>query len=301
MAFDLYFAGSQHKDIDVHIKKNRCCRLFSQLNERKAVLDYAAETERGKLFIDSGAFSVAHAGKTVDIDEYIAFINEHPEIEVWAQLDVIPYPVLDTETAYECSEASWKNYLYMMERITVDKDKLLPIYHFGEPISHLERILNTKVDGKVPDYIGVGGRHGVSTAQHVAYFDNLFKIVKRSDNPNVKIHAFGMTVLSLLEQFPFYSADSTTWLMIGANGGIMDKKYNVVNISERQKNNKDNFVNYPEEAKRYLYKQFEHFGYTYEQLATDYRERMKYNIDYLLEWAHNYQYKPKHLGLCKLF
>lgn len=301
MAFDLYFAGSQHKDIDVHIKKNKCCRLFSQLNERKAVLEYAAETERGKLFIDSGAFSVAHAGKTVDIDEYISFINSHPEIEVWAQLDVIPYPVLNSETAEMCANASWKNYLYMMERLTIDKDKLLPVYHFGEPVSHLKRILNTPVDGKLPDYIGIGGRHGVSTEQHVLYFDNLFKIVKASDNPNVKIHAFGMTVLSLLEQFPFYSADSTTWLMVGANGGIMDNKYGIVNISERQSNKKDNFANFPKTAQDELLARFSKFGYTYEQLSSDYRERMKYNIDYLLDWAKNYKYKPTKTGLNRLF
>ena len=91
----------------------------------------------------------------------------------------------------------------MKERVA-DDVCLLPLYHFGEPKDALLRILNTPVNGKLPDYIGVGGRHGVSTAQQDSYFNEIFALVQKSDNPNVKIHAFGMTVLKLLEKYPFY-------------------------------------------------------------------------------------------------
>jgi hypothetical protein len=303
MSFDLYFAGSQHKDTDVLLKGLKCCRLFSQVNEKKCISDYLNSETRGKLFIDSGAFSVAHSGKVVDIDEYISFINNNPNVEVWAQLDVIPFPVLDSTTAKTCADASWKNYLYMMDRITIDKDKLLPIYHFGEPVDHLKRILNTEVSGKLPDYIGVGGRHGVSTDQQDIYFDNVFKIVKESKNPNVKIHAFGMTVFSLLEKYPFYSADSTTWLMVGANGGIIDHEYGVINISNKGTAKKDNFAHMPEHIKEKMYEKFEKFGYTYEQLSDNYVYRLSYNIKYLKDWADNYvcKYSPNQSKLKKLF
>ena len=303
MGFDLYFAGSQNKKTDVLLKSLQCCRLFSQCNERNSILDYANSDVRGKLFIDSGAFSVAHSGKEVNIDEYIQFINSRPDIDVWAQLDSIPYPVLNSQTAKKSSEESWTNYLYMMDRIEIDKDKLLPIFHFGEPFDHLKRILNTEVHGKVPDYIGVGGRHGVSSSEQDIYFDNIFKIVKSSNNPNVKIHAFGMTVLKLLEKYPFYSADSTTWLMIGVNGGIMDDEYGIINISNRCANKKENFLNYPQDVQEKLKEKFKKFGYTYEEMSENYVPRLLYNIKYLKNWADNYvcTYNPSQNRLRRLF
>lgn len=301
MAFDLYFAGSQNKKTDDLLKGERCCRLFSQLNEKKSILDYAGSEVRGKLFIDSGAFSVAHSNKTVDIDEYISFINSNPDIDVWAELDSIPYPILNETTAKQSADISWNNYIYMMERVTIDKDKLLPIFHFGESPDHLKRILNTEVCGKLPDYIGVGGRHGVSTAEQEVYFENIFKLIKESRSPNVKVHAFGMTVLSLLEKYPFYSADSTTWLMIGVNGGVMDSKYGIVNISNRCTSKKENFVNLPKHVQDELKERFKQFGYTYEELSENYLPRLLYNIKYLKNWADNYQYKPVVMRRKRLF
>lgn len=301
MSFDLYFAGSQNKKTDVLLKESRCCRLFSQLNEKKSILDYDSSPVRGKLFIDSGAFSVAHSNKTVDIDEYISFINANPNIDVWAELDVIPYPVLNSATAKESSEASWNNYLYMMERLTINVDKLLPIFHFGESPEHLKKILNTEVCGKLPDYIGVGGRHGVTTDEQAVYFENIFKIIKSSRKPDVKVHAFGMTVLDLLERFPFYSADSTTWLMVGVNGGIIDNKYGIVNISNRCLNKKENFIYYPKVIQDELKEKFQHFGFTYEELSENYLPRLLYNIKYLKDWADNYVYKPRPNKLRRLF
>lgn len=301
MSFNLYFAGSQSKDVDIYLQQRRCCRLFSQLNERKAIEDYQNAETRGKLFIDSGAFSVAHAGKSVNIDDYISFINLNPKIDVWAQLDVIPYPVLNYQTSCECADSSWKNYLYMMERLTIDKDKLLPIYHFGEPFSHLERILNTEVDGKLVDYIGVGGRHGVSTEQQRVYFDNIFKLIKKSKNPNVKVHAFGMTVLKLLELYPFYSADSTTWLQVGVNGGIYTERYGIIQISDRTVRSKENFVNLTDDVKSSILEIIKTYGYTYEEVSSDYKKRLCFNIDYFQQWADNYKYTPKNSRLNRLF
>ena len=301
MSFDLYFAGSQNKKTDDLIKSSKCCRLFSQLNEKNSILDYASAEVRGKLFIDSGAFSVAHSNKTVDIDEYISFINSNPSIDVWAELDSIPYPVLNCTTAKESASKSWENYIYMMERITVNKDKLLPIFHFGESPEHLKKILNTEVCGVLPDYIGVGGRHGVSTAEQDVYFDNIFKIIKNSRKPDVKVHAFGMTVLGLLEKYPFYSADSTTWLMVGVNGGIIDNDYGIINISNRCCHKKDNFVNLPKKVQDELKEKFKTFGFTYEELSENYLPRLLYNIKYLKNWADNYVYKPVKSRRNKLF
>ena len=71
MGFNLYFAGQQAKDVDVYLQQKNALRLFSQVNERKGIEEWREAGHADKLFIDSGAFSVAHNGKTVDIDVYI--------------------------------------------------------------------------------------------------------------------------------------------------------------------------------------------------------------------------------------
>lgn len=301
MGFNLYFAGQQAKEVDEYLQSKNALRLFSQVNERKGIQDWQRDGYADKLFIDSGAFSVAHNGKTVDIDVYIDYINSNPDIPIFVELDVIPFPVLNTTTARECCEASWKNYLYMKERVT-SPCWLLPLYHFGEPKEALLRILNTEVNGELPGYIGIGGRHGVSTELQDRYFHEIFAIIQKSDNPNVKVHAFGMTVIKLLEKFPFYSADSTTWLQLGINGNINTQSCGIVNVSERQKFDKNNANAFPEHLKEKLNEELTRYGYTLEQVSTDYKARLKFNIDTMLNWAENYQYKgPKSFVSNKLF
>lgn len=299
MSFNLYFAGQVPAHMNDFMKKNKVCKLFSYECDQKQISDYHLG-ERGPLFIDSGAFSVAHSNKVVDIDAYIEYINNHPDIDVWAELDSIPFPILNSKTAKESCEKSWQSYLYMMERIKVDPDKLLPIYHYGEPFSGLERILNTEVRGKLPDYIGIGGRHGVSTAVQEQYFETVFKIVKNSKNPNVKIHAFGMTVLSLLEKYPFFSADSTSWLLVANNGSIFGKRGNWF-VSKKGEHDFNHVLNLPAIAQKQFNKEIEEFGFTYEQVSEDYKNRWKYNILFMKRWADNYVYRPHFVKTRKLF
>lgn len=302
MAFNLYFAGSEIKGVQEYIVEKKLCRLFSQANERKSILKYwdIPKDSKPRLMVDSGAFTEAHTGKKIDIDKYIDFINANDEIaDIWVELDSIPYPVLNKYTAKKSAEKSWNNYLYMMDRVK-SPDKLIPLYHFGEPKQHLIRILNTPVLGHLPPYIGIGGRHGVSTKEQEEYFDKIFDIVKNSDNPNVKIHVFGMTVFSLLELYPFYSADSTTWLQNGINGRIITN-YGIYPISERSNFDKYCLLNYSSSDIKHILEEIDRRGYTFEQLRDDYKARLRYNIDYYVEWANNYQYKPKISKHKKLF
>lgn len=290
--FNLYFAGSRNKIADDHIINKRGCRLFSYINESKDIAYYLSKEQRGPLLIDSGAFSVAHAGAVVDIDKYIQYINSNPLIDCFIELDEIPYPVLNVETAYKSSEGSWRNYLYMVEKLN-DPLKLLPVFHFGEPVDGLKRILNYKINGVTPiPYICIGGRHGVSTALQEDYFKKMFTVIQESPNPNVKVHVLGMTVLSTLEKFPMYSADSTTYLKIAAYGGILTE-CGIINLSNKN-NNLDNYKAFNETNKAEVIRIIEKFGYTIEQLTQDTNERLKFNIDYCINWAENYIYKgPK--------
>lgn len=300
MPFNLYFAGWGSKDADEYLRSKKAHRLLSWVNEGRVIDWWENDNLADRLFIDSGAFSVAHSGAVVDIDDYIKFIKCNSKIPNWAELDVIPYPILNSVTARKCSDESWENYVYMKERL--ENVNILPLYHFGEPKEGLYRILNTEINGKLADYIGIGGRHGVSTDLQIQYFNEVFSIIHKSDNPNVKVHAFGITVPRILENFPFYSADSTTWLQVAINGAILNEELQTIVISDGTKSAKVNIQSMHEDALQSVFPLFEKYNYKYSDLCSDYKARLRYNIDIMLNWEEHYIYKgPKTFKSQRLF
>lgn len=300
MAFNLYFAGWGSRDADEYLRQHKANRLLSWVNEGRVIDWWTADKLSDKLFIDSGAFSVAHSDKKISIDDYIGYIKNHKEVNTWVELDVIPYPVLNSDTARYCSDKSWDNYLYM--KAALPDKTILPLYHFGEPESGLERILNTEVNGEKPNYIGIGGRHGVSTDAQIEYFHEVFCIIKQSSNPNVKVHAFGITVPRILERFPFYSADSSTWVQVAISGSILTDDLQAVTISDGSTHRQENIQHLPKEAIDEVIIMAEKYGYSFQELCADYKKRLRYNIDVLLNWESNYVYKgPKQFISNRLF
>lgn len=300
MAFNLYFAGWGSRDADEYLRSKKANRLLSWVNEGRVIDWWTASNLSDKLFIDSGAFSVAHSNKVIQIDDYVNYIKNHESVDTWAELDVIPYPVLNLETAKYCSEKSWENYVYMKK--SLPNKTILPLYHFGEPESGLERILNTEVDGEKPTYIGIGGRHGVSTDAQIEYFHEVFCIIKQSSNPDVKVHAFGITVPRILEKFPFYSADSSTWVQVAISGSILTEDLQSVTISDGSIHRQGNIQHLPKEAADTMVSTVEKYGYNFQELCADYKKRLRYNIDVLLNWESNYVYKgPKQFVSNRLF
>ena len=291
--FVLYFAGAENLEIPISEEDN-CGKLYTFALGGKRLNKYLDKNiHKCKTFIDSGAFSMYHSGVKIDIDEYIEYINTTPSPTVFAELDVIPYPVFNTATTKDSSEGSWEKYLYMMKHVKEEyRDKILPVFHLGEPYSALERMLNTEVEGRLVPYICLGGRHGSNSKQHDLYYSNVFNnIISKSKNPKVKVHALGMTVLSLLEKYPFYSADSTTWLMIGANGGIQTDTCGMISVSEVSKKKSSSAWNFPKELVIKLNEEVERKGFTLEQLSKDYRARHSFNAIYFRDWANNYHFK----------
>ena len=153
----LYFVGSQNLEHDRYMIDKNVHRLFSYADKpKKRLMMY--NDNSSKVFMDSGAYGVAHSNKEITLDEYIEFINNTPRVTLFASLDVIPYP-LDVQTAQISGEQSWNNYIYILEHVK-DKDKVVPTYHYGETNYFLEQILNG-YNGYKPPYIAFGGRGGV--------------------------------------------------------------------------------------------------------------------------------------------
>lgn len=297
--FDLYFAGSQCKEADQLLVSLNCNRLFSQENDRTNIAHWCRyKSSRrhkysGKMFIDSGAFSVHTKQIELDVDEYISYINSiDAKINLFAQVDKIPGEFGKPKTLRQIEEASvlsWKNYLYMKDKV-ISRDKLLPIFHQGERFEWLHNMLNYKhSDGSQIKYIGISPANDKHTAEKEVWIQKCFSIIKESGNPNVKTHAFGMTSLPVLERYPFTSADSTSWLMTGANGSIMTPN-GIILVSDRALASSNHIMNKGREAVIAVRNYVSNLGYSLEDCMSDYKVRMCVNIRFLKNWANNYKY-----------
>lgn len=301
MGFNIYFAGGHAKSTDEYLKNHGGNRLFNQLYERKTIGNRWIEHKKSnpqtanKLFIDSSAYSAHTRGAVVDVDDYIEYLNSNVGMfDAIAQVDKIPGEFQKPKTFEQLTTApkeSWDNYLYMRERV-IDVDSLLPIFHMGEDFKWLQNMLDATFEGdKHIPYIGISPANDSTTKFKDRWLEKVFRIIRESNNPNVKTHAFGMTVLSQLERHPFYSADSTSPLLAGAMGKVYSKK-GLISLAQKD-GGIDAFYRLPSTIQNELRKVLEETGtgFTVETLASDYKARALYNCQFVMDWAENYQFK----------
>jgi uncharacterized protein Usg len=61
-----------------------------------------------------------------------------------------------------------------------------------------------------------------STSYLMKWLDRLWGniLTDKKGRPLIKVHGFGLTTASLMTRYPWYSVDSTSWLMAAASGSI---------------------------------------------------------------------------------
>lgn len=289
---DYFFVGWNSELLFNILMENNCNMLLSQYNNRpmiKRVVEYKKEHPEytGKLFIDSGAYTVSTKGDEVDIDSYISYINEIGEyVDIIAPLDVIPKFKGD-----KTEEASEKNYNYMMEHLKYP-EKLIPVFHEGESWEYLKKILSY---GK--DYIAVGALVGASKNQIEYFLNKVFLIIKEFEKETgrkIKVHTFGMTNQKLLKSFPITSADSTSHIMCASRGSIMTD-YGIIPVSDVQSNLKNHIFNKSDAAMKTLQKYLDKLGITLDQITGErgYIYRTVINVYYILDFCNHYKYEDK--------
>nr|MCU0734823.1 hypothetical protein [Methylotetracoccus sp.] len=96
--------------------------------------------------------------------------------------------------------------------------KLKPVWHVREPEHWLERYLE---EGH--DYIFIGGMVPETNSWLLERLDDVFNRVLTDDEgrPRAKYHGFGVTAWSLLFRYPWYSVDSTAYLIRAAYGMVV--------------------------------------------------------------------------------
>ena len=149
-------------------------------------------------FMDSGAFSVWRSGKTVKLEDYIAFCKEYRGMfTVYAALDVIGD-----------AEASFRNYMKMREA-GLDP---LPCFHHDDAAAWLPEL------AKHATHIGLGGMAQVSKAYRYSWLRGIFQ--KYPDPKVVGFHGFGVNDADILQDFPWKTADATSIHIAARQGGI---------------------------------------------------------------------------------
>ena len=138
------------------------------------------------VLIDSGAFSAANSGKEIDIREYCEFILETGVVK-YAGLDVIGD-----------AKATRDNTEFMIKEC---KLKPIPTFHMGSEISDLDALLGYP-------YIALGGL--VFSSGITSHCDAVWAhLLKKA--PKIKVHGFGLTTIDLMERYPWYSVDSSSF------------------------------------------------------------------------------------------
>lgn len=239
-------------------------------------------TRKVDLFLDSGAYSAFSKGVEIDIQEYIAFIKEHIDfIEIYAGLDVIGD-----------AEASLRN----QEVMEAAGLRPIPCFHFNEDWDYLRYYVDNY------DYIALGG---VAQARGnrqslVSWMDSCFEIIcdQPSRLPKVKVHGFAVTSVTLMRRYPWWSVDSTSWVMSSRNGVIPVPKFRngkydylqdpqKVSVSPRSPNTKEHgkhITTYSKEEQEVILGYFHHKGYQL-GVSTLRTESSKYQLQENEKWA----------------
>jgi hypothetical protein len=169
------------------------------------------------LWLDSGAFSAWNIGREIDLEHYIAYIKHNIEhIDYYVNLDVIPGSFGVTPGPAEVEDSARKGWENML-RMESEGLHPIPVFHMGENFSWLRRMVSHGCP-----YIGISPANDRTTNKKKLWLDRVFgELTDEAGWPVVKTHAFGVTAISLLVRYPWYSADSTTWIMMAARGKIL--------------------------------------------------------------------------------
>lgn len=162
------------------------------------------------VLIDSGAWTIfqkVQKGKmapdAIGIPQYCEWLKQNKKLyNYYVNMDVI-----------HNGEASFQNWKKMLAE-GLDP---LPVYHASTDVKYLHKYLEHGAK-----YICVGAIAFLGMKYRFANFDNLWAnhLTDKNGFPIVKVHGFGLTALSIMLRYPWYSLDSSSWAFIARHGGL---------------------------------------------------------------------------------
>lgn len=226
-----------------------------------------------RVFLDSGAFSAFSLGISVDLPAYCRWCIENGDLIRVDEDGSLMASVLD---GIGDPLQTYRNQL-AMESLGV---RPLPCFHYGEDERYLEYYMQNY------SYITIGGMVPISTPQLFHWLDRIFGdyICDGAGRPRIKVHGFGLTSAQLMERYPWYSVDSSSWVQIGAHGNLfMDGK--TLAFSSQSPNAKvagQHVCTIPEIMREAVFKKLTDDGFDPERMIADTYPRWAYNA-----WAYS--------------
>lgn len=225
-----------------------------------------------QIFLDSGAFSAFTLGVSLSVKDYCDYIDRNRDI-LRVEDGVVMASVLD---GIGDPLQTYRNQLEMEYRGV----RPLPCFHAGEDERYLEHYVANY------DYITLGGMVGSSTQQLCIWLDRMWDryLTDGSGRAKVKVHGFGITAVPIMERYPWFSCDSSSWIQSAAFGSIVTPDYGPLNVSSKSPSRHDagqHISNLTPVEQDKVYRMLEEQGFTYERLSTIYESRAAYNL-----WAY---------------
>ena len=226
--------------------------------------------EKGdKIFLDSGAFSAYTLGAEIDLPGYCEYILRNIDI-LRKDEGILMASVLD---GIGDAQKTYENQL-RMESLGV---RPLPCFHAGEDERYLEWYV------KNYDYITLGAMVGNSRKQLCVWLDRMFEnyLTDGSGRPRIKVHGFGITSIPIMERYPWWSCDSSSWIQSAAFGSVITPNHGPISVSDKSPSRHvagqhvDSFN--PMEQDMIL-NMFKSQGFSYERLSEVYESRAAYNL-----------------------
>jgi hypothetical protein len=238
----------------------------------------------GNFFLDSGAFTAFTQGEIIDIKELARFIvANQTRIAVASSLDAIGD-----------AEQSYRNYRIMKDELGLD---VIPVFHCREDLKWLLRYLREGAP-----YLALGGMVPETIDYKSRWLDDLFSkhLTDAEHHPIVKVHGFGLTVGWLIERYPWFSVDSTTWrngmkfgvLIVNFEGSrLRHIGFTATHPQVRDKTS-THIDRLSKLERRVVMEQLEQYGITLEALRERPRNAMLFNAWSFQEWERLYGF-PK--------
>lgn len=246
---NLYFAASPAK---IHV------RVLSESNAKNLLFSFAfiknpkrlvalfGDYKPRRIILDSGAFSVWSNGGTIDIEEYARFCVEFRDLlDKSIELNIVNLDVLPGEWGHvpskedieKSAEQGWKNMLFLESKGL----KVIHIFHQHEDFSVLDKLKAHS------DYIGISPANDVSQKEKHNWMRQCYKYLWDDiTKKGLKTHGFAVTAHDPIFDYPFYSVDSSSWVMPARFGRIpiCTDRFEIKSISYKDKAQVEQYWDY---------------------------------------------------------
>lgn len=228
----------------------------------------------GKTFLDSGAFSAWTLGKPINIDDYIDYVHRNVDI-IRVDEGTLMFSVLD---GIGDAKLTWENQAYM-ERKGL---RPLPCFHAGEDFAYLDWYV------KNYEYITLGGMVGASSDTLIKWLDIVWDkhLLDGAGKPRIKVHGFGITAVPIMERYPWWSVDSSSWAQTARYGSIlMPEGLGQLEVSNRSPARHElgkHLFTMSEAERQVLLTKIAAQGFDIDRLTNFFYARAAYNI-----WSYN--------------